>query len=670
MRKILITCTLLLLLSVTAFAQNAGSTYTLDDGSISFTLPNGWVAQDTSGSALLANSQAAMDREAQPGDVYVAVFGNATLDNIMSNANADDLMGLFVSINSVFDESFGPFTLTEEIYEYELNGVTVVGIAGFNNSTGMIVDMNVIPYAENEVAAIAAFGFDAEEITADDVNRIIATIGATNGQSGNTGLGSTGNSGNTGLGNTGNTGLGSTDNTGNTGTFGNQGNNQPTEEYVWGTSPDGSIATFAPINWTYVAVTDHSFAVGNSDEAVQRMQNDAAPQPDDQVAILIGYEDLLEIVNDAGASDPLGFLNAVSAEFDPGGANAFSFGEMYESEFSFGYSGSRPDGLLVDVQIVSMTEETAVAIVTFGGSVEIMNSEALQTIRSSIVPGDSIPDSSNQTNNQQGTNNNTFAGTAEGIQVACQGASDIVNGVEIIVNQMRSGFTYTATAIGIGGFDPVVAVLDETRNGLCDDDNIDAAEYAVEMPSSGFVGGTNTSARIPFNQNVSQFEDVSLVVGDALGRGGEFLLILEGMAVTDADQIGDPFSVVLSPNLLASDVPVTVYMIANVNGFDPLMALVDPSDISQPLVLDGVQVVCDDAGNFDACYGDSAVLSDYGIQRGTSVLPGGPGDAMLQLSLEGASPDLAYQQLIYVMSSYNFETFGEYTLVFHIGVAG
>ena len=62
-----------------------------------------------------------------------------------------------------------------------------------------------------------------------------------------------------------------------------------------------------------------------------------------------------------------------------------------------------------------------------------------------------------------------------GVSVTCDDGTSFDNGVEIIVNQMRSGFTYTATAVGLNGFDPVLAVLDSSGGGLCSDDNASAS---------------------------------------------------------------------------------------------------------------------------------------------------------------------------------------------------
>src|SRR5262245_29821169 len=92
-----------------------------------------------------------------------------------------------------------------------------------------------------------------------------------------------------------------------------------------------------------------------------------------------------------------------------------------------------------------------------------------------------------------------------GMSVTCTDGSEFDNGVEIVVSQMRSGFTYTATAIGLNGFDPVLAVLDtKTGNGLCNDDEPDASNYAANLPTTGYVPASGTSGQVRFNQNISK----------------------------------------------------------------------------------------------------------------------------------------------------------------------
>ena len=132
-------------------------------------------------------------------------------------------------------------------------------------------------------------------------------------------------------------------------------------------------------------------------------------------------------------------------------------------------------------------------------------------------------------------------GMAPGISVECDDGTSFDNGVSITVVQMRSGFTYKATAIGIDGFDPVLAVLDaETGTGLCEDDSEGVEEYSALLPS-GVAEMSLYNSQIEFaNTSDEAFADISLVVGGFGNLGGEFFLILEGMYIDpEFDGIGD-----------------------------------------------------------------------------------------------------------------------------------
>ena len=255
-----------------------------------------------------------------------------------------------------------------------------------------------------------------------------------------------------------------------------------------------------------------------------------------------------------------------------------------------------------------------------------------------------------------------------GVSVDCGRGIVFNNGVEITVRQMRAGFNYTATAIGLNGFDPVLAVLDtSTGRGLCTDDEPTAAGFQVSLPSSGTVAPSATTSRITFSQRSGQaFADVSLVVGGLNDMPGEFVLLLEGMAATAADNRGDPFSVWLTPGLIASGVPLTVYMISVTDALDPFMYLADANlDI---FVTDaGEPVYCDDAGDPQSCWGQSADLSSSYVTRVRgSALPGGRLDAMLQIPLDGFDPNTAGDlALTFMMTSYQQTTFGDYVVVVH-----
>ncbi|GEM_PF-638023 len=257
-----------------------------------------------------------------------------------------------------------------------------------------------------------------------------------------------------------------------------------------------------------------------------------------------------------------------------------------------------------------------------------------------------------------------------GVSVTCENGTSFSNGVEIRVVQMRSGFDYTATAIGLNGFDPILAVLDPSGGGLCSDDNSTAARYSANLPTTGTVDASNLSSQVTFSQNSREaFADISLVVGGYGDSVGEFILILEGMGVTEGDGAGDPFAVNVTPGMTASDVPLTVYMIARTNSLDPYTYLSFDGDIAEDG--DGNQIYCDDAGNNALCYGDHIALDRAEITTSSGRVSGGQYDAMISLPLFGMNlnDDPEDNFLQFVMTSYNQSTTGQYVLVFHVGTA-
>lgn len=269
----------------------------------------------------------------------------------------------------------------------------------------------------------------------------------------------------------------------------------------------------------------------------------------------------------------------------------------------------------------------------------------------------------------QGGGGTTSGDLPNGMTVNCDTGVSFSNGVEVIISQMRSGFTYTATAVGLNGFDPVLAVLDSNGNGLCNDDDANAANYAANLPTTGRVNASNFSSQVRFDQNSSEtFADVSLVVGGFGDQTGEFLLILEGMAVTSGDNAGDPFLVGVTQQMLNSGVPLTVYMLTRgTSGVDPYIYMIDGD--GNPLQDgSGNDVYCDDAGNSGTCFGDSVQLDNYNVTINTGTLPGWQYDAMLSVPLSAFTfaPDANY--LNYMMTSFG-QSEGQYLLVFHMGTS-
>jgi|GEM_PF-1042515 len=254
-----------------------------------------------------------------------------------------------------------------------------------------------------------------------------------------------------------------------------------------------------------------------------------------------------------------------------------------------------------------------------------------------------------------------------GIDVTCPGGREIKNGVKVTVVQMRTGFDYTATAIGMNGFDPIIAVLDENgRAALCNDDERAAANYSADLPTTGYIPPDSTTAQMTFRNNGNGFADVSLVVGSFReGEVGEFLLILEGMGYYSSDGAGDPFAIEVTPSMIASGIDPAIYMISVTNRFDPYISAIDEEGNYYGDEKGNQIWYCDDAGS-GSCYGESYNMNGSYVSRTANRTLGGFGfDAMLMLPIESG---WEFYTQYFLMQSSGFRTQGDYLIAFHMGI--
>lgn len=252
-----------------------------------------------------------------------------------------------------------------------------------------------------------------------------------------------------------------------------------------------------------------------------------------------------------------------------------------------------------------------------------------------------------------------------GMSVTCDNGATFDNGVEFRVINMRAGYTYTATAIGINGFDPVLAVLNTAGHGLCSDDDQYAAQYSASLPDAE-APANGSSAQVFFANNSSKaFETLSLVVGGLNNAKGEFVLILEGMALTTADGSGDPFSIAITPGMIASGVSPSVYMFTLNTGLDPFIAMIDGDyNFLKESGSKGSYYSCDNAGY--SCWGESSDLSNYYISRSDGrAISGVDYDAMLKVPVQAGQEGGFYN---FLMRSAGMKSFGDYSVAFHAGI--
>lgn len=215
---------------------------------------------------------------------------------------------------------------------------------------------------------------------------------------------------------------------------------------------------------------------------------------------------------------------------------------------------------------------------------------------------------------------------------------------------------YTIAALGVDGFDPVMALLDTEGNFFCLDDA--ELETVADLPTAS-TSESNLNPGIDFTNETDDYATYDILVSGFNGASGEIVLVMFGENVSDEDGLGDPYSIELTPNVVESGVDITTYVIGT-EDLDPLIYLVGDED--EPEELDGEQILCDDAGNPDICWGEGGETELGGNFAGDNL------DPMLQipndLIMVGQGLFLSYY-----VSSFENETSGDYTFAIHFGIA-
>lgn len=252
------------------------------------------------------------------------------------------------------------------------------------------------------------------------------------------------------------------------------------------------------------------------------------------------------------------------------------------------------------------------------------------------------------------------------IFITCDTGEEVRGGVQFSFIAVNPGFSYTATAIGLDGFDPVVTV--ETRPGIgtCNDDNSGVLGSRVDVPGFGNVFADNTSAQVRFT-SPSSGNPINISVGSFNDEPGRFVLIIEGLAISPFTEL-DGFAVRVPE--AAQEEPLGVYMVARYVDLDPYLALYAGDGLTNAYSADGTlfpdsidydQVFgplfeCDDAGVGDCDYSPNFENGNILISNGSSYNPGSV-DAGLMLVPNTTDP------LLYTFGSRNGASGGTYAIL-------
>ncbi|MDX2137910.1 MAG: serine protease [Chloroflexota bacterium] len=249
------------------------------------------------------------------------------------------------------------------------------------------------------------------------------------------------------------------------------------------------------------------------------------------------------------------------------------------------------------------------------------------------------------------------------------------NGAKVTIVQMRSGFDYTATVIPIGDFDPLLfAYSPDAEDGVCNDDSDRASDYQLVLPSTGEVPASNLASQVVFRQPIDGLANMELIVGGLNGQSGEFVLMIEGMGVTNADGAGDPFFLHMTQSVVDSGNAVFVYQIGIENSLDPaLSAVTFNSDTdSFNTLTDGNDdpLFCDNAGNSRSCwgFGGETLLSGFAVFNGRNNFVADERDAMMAIS-PAAAAEAGFAPMLFLLNrSPGSNASGQYISLWHITI--
>lgn len=268
----------------------------------------------------------------------------------------------------------------------------------------------------------------------------------------------------------------------------------------------------------------------------------------------------------------------------------------------------------------------------------------------------------------------TFAalpvGAQEEVVVECGPNAVLTNGAMVYFNLLPG--TYKFTVLGIDGFDPVMALLDESLDVIeCSDDAVGAAEYSANLPTTGIVETATTNSQVIFEYQDEDARDFAVAVGGYGGTSGQFVLLAEPFSVAEEDGVGegtgDPISLLVTPNLVDGLESVTLYMLGIDDALDPYFVLIDANGILTDDA--GVDVVCDDAGS-TSCWREGVDLSEASIIIDGVEVVADNFDASMQLDWALFGDDVAAPDsyLNWRLSSFGQTTTGDYVVAIHLGI--
>src|SRR5687767_8685501 len=112
-------------------------------------------------------------------------------------------------------------------------------------------------------------------------------------------------------------------------------------------------------------------------------------------------------------------------------------------------------------------------------------------------------------------------------EITCSTGESVVGGIKFTFVNVNPDFQYRVSAIGIDGFDPVVAVIIAPGWGDCSDDYLDVSGSQISVSDTGVIQATTTDAQVDIYTGGGG--NIDVLVGGYAGSTGKFALVVEGL---------------------------------------------------------------------------------------------------------------------------------------------
>lgn len=188
------------------------------------------------------------------------------------------------------------------------------------------------------------------------------------------------------------------------------------------------------------------------------------------------------------------------------------------------------------------------------------------------------------------------------VALACDGVPMWSDGMTLNIQTTAMTDPISVTVLGLRDEDPILVTSDATT---CTDSSPEAQVTSLDLPELS-VQPQTTSARVQLAAQASAY------IGLSDDLSGTYLIVLENVPV---DEYGTLIEVSTTAGMVAANDYMTVWATSTDGALDTILTWTTES--KAPLLdFDQLPYTCDNAGNPESCYGETASL------RGSSIILG------------------------------------------------